>query len=209
MAKIVDKEAKRKKILLAALQVIAEKGLSATRMADIAKTADVGKGTLYEYFRNKEEMLHAGFLLIFEQGEEVLAQKLSQIHDPPGKIHAVLMGFVEALDSFPVDFMQVIFDVWAEGVRSVKTKETTIFDMRKLYAEYRGLMASILSEGMRQGIFRHDLQPEVVASGILGAWDGLMLQWVLDHSVFDFKKAVETLYTAFMQGIFAPDFRSA
>jgi AcrR family transcriptional regulator len=209
MAKIVDKEAKRKKILLAALRVIAEKGLTGTRMSDIARAADVGKGTLYEYFRSKEEILHAGFLLIFEQGEEVLAQKLSKITDPPEKIHAILTGFVEALDSFPVDFMQIMFDVWAEGVRSVKAKETTIFDMRKLYAEYRGLLASILVEGMRKGIFRNDLQPDIIASGILGSWDGLMLQWVLDHSVFDFKKAVEAMYTAYMKGILTQDFRSS
>ncbi len=201
MAKIVDKAAKKKQILLAALRVIAEKGLTETRMADIARAANVGKGTLYEYFRSKEEIMHEGFLLIFQQGEEVLAKKLAKITDPAEKIRAILIGFVEALQEFPPDFMQIMFDVWAEGVRSAKAKETTIFDMRKLYAEYRGLVASILVEGVHQGKFRRDLNPELVASAILGSWDGLMLQWVLDHSVFDFKEAVEVMIQTYLEGI--------
>ena len=203
MAKIVDKAAKKKQLLLAALRVIAEKGLTETRMADIARAANVGKGTLYEYFRSKEEIMHEGFLLIFQQGEEVLAKKLAKITDPAEKIRAILIGFVEALQEFPPDFMQIMFDVWAEGVRSAKAKETTIFDMRKLYAEYRGLVASILVEGVHQGKFRRDLNPELVASAILGSWDGLMLQWVLDHSVFDFKEAVEVMIQTYLRGILA------
>ena len=203
MAKIVDKAAKKKQLLLAALRVIAEKGLTETRMADIARAANVGKGTLYEYFRSKEEIMHEGFLLIFQQGEEVLGKKLAKITDPAEKIRAILIGFVEALQEFPPDFMQIMFDVWAEGVRSAKAKETTIFDMRKLYAEYRGLVASILVEGVHQGKFRRDLNPELVASAILGSWDGLMLQWVLDHSVFDFKEAVEVMIQTYLRGILA------
>ncbi len=201
MAKIVDKEAKRQKILLAALRVIAKKGLASTRMSDIAEAADVGKGTLYEYFRSKEEMMHEGFLLIFEKAEEVLARKLFKVTDPAEKIHVILVGFVEALEQFPLDFMEIMFDVWAEGVRSVKAKETTVFDMRRLYADYRNLLVSILTEGVHQGRFRKNLNPLLTASAILGSWDGLMLQWVLDHSVFNFKEAVETMYQAYMTGI--------
>ncbi len=201
MAKIVDKEAKRKKILLAALRVIAEKGLVNTRMSDIAKAADVGKGTLYEYFRSKEEVMHEGFLLIFGEINSVYAQALPAATDPVEKIRAMLNGFSKAMSAFPSDFMQVMFDVWAEAVRSASGKQSNLVDMKQFYTEYRGLLTSILSEGIEQGRFRQDLNPSLVASCMLGSVDGLMLQWVMDHTAFDFDQALQTLFDSYMQGL--------
>ena len=59
--KIIDKEAKKAEILQAAMQVFSRKGVAKTRMADIAVAAGIGKGTIYEYFRSKEEIFAAAF----------------------------------------------------------------------------------------------------------------------------------------------------
>ncbi len=61
MPKIVDKEAKRKKILEASMRVFAKKGVENTKMKDIAKSAGIGKGTIYEYFNSRDEILQKSF----------------------------------------------------------------------------------------------------------------------------------------------------
>ena len=55
--RIVDREAKRKQILGAAMTVFARKGINDFRMIEIAEAANMGKGTLYEYFPSKDELI--------------------------------------------------------------------------------------------------------------------------------------------------------
>ena len=61
MPKIVDREEKRDSLVKAAASVFASQGFSRARIADIAEAADVGKGTIYEYFDSKEELFLAVF----------------------------------------------------------------------------------------------------------------------------------------------------
>ena len=67
MPKIVDKAAKKNEILLAAMRLFAEKGVVNSKMADIAIAAGIGKGTIYEYFRSKEEIFGEAFSTIHRQ----------------------------------------------------------------------------------------------------------------------------------------------
>ena len=82
MPRIIDKKEKKAKILEASIRVFAKKGLSNTKMADIAEAADVGKGTIYEYFRSKDEILEASFQYFVEGVEKILSGKLAGIADP-------------------------------------------------------------------------------------------------------------------------------
>ena len=77
MPKIVDKAAKRRAILEAAIAVFSQKGYHATKMADIAVAAGMGKGTLYEYFPTKESLPKEIFHLFFERSDDHL-RKIEQ-----------------------------------------------------------------------------------------------------------------------------------
>ena len=59
--KIVDVEEKKKGIIQAAIGIIARRGLAQTKMEDIAQAAEIGKGTLYEYFKSKDEIFQGAF----------------------------------------------------------------------------------------------------------------------------------------------------
>ena len=61
MPKIVDKQAKTQAIAAAAIKVFRQRGFHQTRMADVAAAAGVGKGTLYEYFQDKADILRFAF----------------------------------------------------------------------------------------------------------------------------------------------------
>ena len=74
MPKIVDKAAKRRKILEAAIVVFSDQGYHGTKMADIAVAAGMGKGTLYEYFPNKESLPKEIVNLFFEGSDKHLIE---------------------------------------------------------------------------------------------------------------------------------------
>ncbi len=63
----VDKEEKRKEILKAALVVFSQKGFHKTSMNDIAQKAEIGKGTLYDYFKSKDELFLSLLDFIFSE----------------------------------------------------------------------------------------------------------------------------------------------
>ena len=57
MPKIVDKEQKRREIALSCSNLIHEIGIRKLTVAQVAKTAGIGKGTIYEYFENKDDIV--------------------------------------------------------------------------------------------------------------------------------------------------------
>ena len=95
MPKIVDKEAKKLAILHAAMHVFARQGVVKTKMIDIARYAGIGKGTIYEYFRSKEEIFNSAFQYFFEDVEQALQQVVASKGDPvqwPGQGVYILCG---------------------------------------------------------------------------------------------------------------------
>ena len=93
--KIVDKEQKRRLIVEASLRVFASNGYEATRTIDIAKEAGIGKGTIYEYFRSKDEIVEAIFEYLFFNYEQHL-QQLTQESKPP--VEAILESFKRMME---------------------------------------------------------------------------------------------------------------
>ena len=88
---IVDKKEKRAKILNAAIRVFSKKGRTVTKISDIAEEAGIGKGTIYEYFRSKDEVFSATFNYFMDKQEEVITQRLSSINDPLEKLRAYFL----------------------------------------------------------------------------------------------------------------------
>ena len=98
-------------------------------------------------------------------------------------------------DRFHADLMKLMFDIWAESLRA-----GTQFDIKGMYERYRAVIASILQEGIDQDAFR-SVDPQLTAATLIAAMDGLMLQWVMDASLFNLKEMGHTLTDTFLQGI--------
>ena len=96
--------------------------------------------------------------------------------------------------------MKLLIDLWAEGIRQSNPELKKIFDMKKIYYEYREIVSAIIRDGINAGVFR-DVEVEVVSGIFLASVDGLMIQWLLDKESVDIRKTATTLYDTFMQGI--------
>lgn len=100
MPKIVDKAAKRREILEAAIAVFVEKGYHGAKMADIAVAASMGKGTLYEYFPTKESLPKEIFNLFFAELASQLTQLQQSQQDPIEVIVAGIQLSFKDIDEF-------------------------------------------------------------------------------------------------------------
>ncbi len=199
--KLVDKKAKKNTILKAAMKIFAQKGTANAKMSDIAKEANIGKGTIYEYFKSKEEIFKESFNYFQDELESNIARHIFKLTDPEEKLKAFIHSFADVFDDEKIDYIEIIFVFWAEGIRHhEEDKIEKIFDLKKMYSEYRKLIISILEEGIKIGKFK-DIDTLVIASVLIGAMDGLILQWIMDKNLFSLKKSAEILADTIIKGI--------
>ena len=104
MPKIIDKEEKKSEIFDAAMRAFAKKGAAGTKIQDIAEEAGVGKGTIYLYFKNKEEIFQSILHQKVSSGGDLAQKALEEPGEPEEKLKALfskLAGDIENLDYPP------------------------------------------------------------------------------------------------------------
>ncbi|MBN2102505.1 TetR/AcrR family transcriptional regulator [bacterium] len=196
--KIVDKEEKRNKILESAIRVFAKFGLPNTKMIHIAEAAGIGKGTIYEYFKSKEELSVAAFNVFVKEAQRHLDKKIKNIDDPVEQLYTYIVSWTELLNEEFLDYADIMLDIWAESVRLHEGRD--IFGLNKMYALYRKQIIQILNTGFESGVFKQ-VDTTITASIIIGTLDGLMLQWLLDRNLLDIKPALEHLADLILSGV--------
>lgn len=200
MPKIVDKKAKKLEILHAAAKVFAEKGVVKTKMIDIAQEAGIGKGTIYEYYRSKEEIFGDTFRLIFDHMESQIADAIGNTQDPIIKLKTLIQISYKEFLEHSGDLAGIMMDFWAEGIRSKSADVISIINLELVYTEYKMLIADILHDGIKKGIFRN-VDANSLAAIIVGAMDGVMLQWIMNKDMVNLEKVSEVMVDTLLNGI--------
>ncbi len=198
MPKIIDKAEKKATILEASIKVFAEKGWRNTKIADIAVGADIGKGTVYEYFRSKDELFAASFQYFMARAERLVAARLTQIEDPLERLEAYICAWADILESENVEYMEIVLDFWAEGIRN-KGRSSSL-DLMKFYYDNRIFIVQLLEECIAIDSIK-SVDTKIVASIIIGALDGLMIQWIMDKNAFVMKEAVSSFARLLIDGL--------
>ena len=163
---------KRERILRAAVKVFATNGFYATRVSDVAKAAGVADGTIYLYFRSKDDVLISLFEDRVEKLLAFLATELPKLPTAAAKLRRIVeleLGLLEG----ERDLAHVI---------TVTLRQSTTL-MRE-YAQprfnsYLDIIARVIAEGQAAGEFRTDASPSLVARATFGALDGIALTWAL------------------------------
>ncbi len=200
-AKIVDKKEKKDLIIKAAIHEFARKGFAATTIHDIAAAASIGKGTVYEYFRNKHEIIQDAFKFFVGSQEMDLEEILLSGISAREKLLRVVNLFSRLSSPESSEIVELLFIFWSEGIKSKDDQGILLKEMNKLYRSYRGLFTDIILEGMNDGTFRKNISPGNVAAMIVGAFDGILFQWLLDKESIDFSEMLKTLNTTILNGI--------
>lgn len=175
MPKIVDKKEKMKAISDAALRVFRELGYPNTRMADIAKSAGIGKGTLYEYFRDKADILRFAFDEYFRIFIEGAFEAMMDKTEPSAKLIS-LVDFALQHAAEWEDHCAIYVDYF--GV--ARTDKGGQFSISTIYRQIKSILMNIVSEGQAAGEIDKELAPAVVAELLVSVFDGIIL-----HRVFE------------------------
>lgn len=190
---------RRAQIGEAALRVFARKGYRNTVVEDVADEAGVGKGTIYTYFDRKEKLLGAVFEDLMGEFKDRQVEILKSDRSPLEKIQALLQGFAEIMAERE-ELAPVMLDIWVAGMRD---PEKFGIDFATLYAEYRALVRHLLKQAESEGEIPDDLPP-VTPALLIGAVEGVLLQWVLDPGGVKFPEASDDILDVLYRGIRRP-----
>ena len=172
---------KRPRLVTAATAVFAEKGYASTRVADIAERAGVGKGTVYEYFSSKEELLFAVFESINADISSRMNDALAAGGSSEEQLHNLLRLGAEVI-SEQVDLQPVILDFWAAS-RGKDFEETYRRAVVASYSLFRNLVSDFIREEQNRGGFKTSVDAESLAAVVVATVDGLGIQLFFDRSI--------------------------
>ncbi len=167
-----NREDKRRRIIDAAVDVFADKGFFGARVSEIAERAGVADGTIYLYFKSKDEILISLFEEKMAEILERFVNMLSEVHDTEEKMRRYIIEHLTLVAEQP-RLMQVLTVELRQSARFMKDYAPHAF------AKYLALVGSILEEGQKKGVFRKNLDPSIFRRALFGAIDEISLEWVL------------------------------
>src|SRR5712671_1181487 len=163
---------KRAAIIRAAIRVFAHNGYFNSKVADIAREAGVADGTVYLYFKSKEEILHSIFDRTVDEAVADARKQLAEISDPREKLRQMALLHLGRMGADRD--LAVVFQVELRG----STKFMQEFSAAG-FAEYLALIRATIEEGQQQGVFRAEINAKVVAKILFGALDEMATNWIL------------------------------
>lgn len=187
---------KRQRILHAAIRVFARKGFFGSRVSDIAKDAGVADGTIYLYFKSKDDLLISVFEDKMDEILPAFRTAMEQVADPLGKIRAFIRTHGELVRNDP-ELAQVLQVELRQSSKFMKEYKPVKFN------QLLELLAEAVEEGQKLGIIRPDVQPATVKRAVFGSLDELALHWVSRPNGFDLEAAYNQLADILCAGLSA------
>jgi TetR/AcrR family fatty acid metabolism transcriptional regulator len=156
------------------VKVFAQKGFFNAKVAEIAREAEVADGTIYLYFKNKDDIL----IRLFEEAMDGIIkgmlQEVSPLKDPLERLRAFIRRHLRMVEENP-SLAEVIQVELRQSNKFMKD-----YTNRK-FKEYLELLADIIREGQRLGAIRADIHPNVAKRVIFGALDEMSTYWVFSR----------------------------
>jgi TetR/AcrR family fatty acid metabolism transcriptional regulator len=162
---------KRSKILWSAERIFAEKGYRQATIAEIARLANVAEGTVYEYFRNKEDLLFSIPEQRFKDYLERL-EELFEIKTPLRKLRRLIryhfMLYLTHRNYTKVFLLNIQLN-----------QQFYDLDVYKKFRQYTDFVESVLDEGKKDGTIRPDVNNRVFRNLFIGAFSHMALRWLI------------------------------
>jgi TetR/AcrR family transcriptional regulator, fatty acid metabolism regulator protein len=184
---------KRQRILQAAVKVFARKGYHGAKVSEIARRADVADGTIYLYFRNKEDILVSLFDQVMVEHLARAREELAAVEGAPARLRALAGHHLRVLGGNRD--LAVVFQV--ELRQSTKFMERFTASWLQ---DYFALLDEVLAEGQREGSLRFDLPRKVAGKAFFGALDEMVTSWIVGGKDYDLPRRADTVVDLFLRG---------
>ncbi|MEN4044977.1 TetR/AcrR family transcriptional regulator [Sulfurimonas sp. NWX367] len=185
LAIIVDKEQKKKDIALGTKALILKDGINNITIAQIAKAANIGKGTVYEYFKNKDEIV---FELV-----EILMQEHNERKEKQLSLHVSTREKVKSFFSFfYADEDQELREIYKQftAIALSSTNEEMVAFQTECYTLYEKWMENIIEEGIEKNELKSEAKELVM--GIFAFAQGTFIMSVTTSAIEDLKQKIDT-----------------
>ncbi len=184
---------KRRRMLAAAVHVFARKGYHGATVAAIAKRARVADGTIYLYFRNKEDILVSLFDEVMAKHIAAARVELARAKTAPEKLRMVAAHHLKLFSGNPD--LAVVFQV--------ELRQSTTF-MERFSAswlqDYFALLQEVIAEGQRAGSIRAELPRKLATKALFGILDEMVTSWTLGRQDYDVGNLAEPVVDLFLRG---------
>lgn len=184
---------RRDRIFTAAVEKFAENGAEQTTMQEIAKAAGVGKGTLYRYFDDKEDLISSLIEMGFERLIAQIKEGIEQVEDPVVKLEETV--------KIQLDFYNQRRDFCKFLTReSLGYKNKFEHHIKQIRSNYTVLIEDIIRRGIEAGAFK-EMEVETAATSLLGAVNITALHWFMFEDEFPVEKIKDQLLELYFDGL--------
>ena len=184
---------KRDAILRAAIDVFADHGYFNAQVADVARAAGVAAGTVYLYFKSKDDLLVSIFERSMREGLAIGRAAVAGLDDPAERLRRLARGHLARLGA----------DRNLAIVFQVELRQSTKFMERfssTLLRDYLGLIREAIADGQRAGLFRADVKATAMAKMLFGALDEMATNWILTRRRYSLEAEADPVVDLFLNG---------
>lgn len=185
---------KREAILRSAIKVFASKGYFNSKVADIAAAAGIADGTVYLYFKSKDEILHSIFDRAMEEFITEGKAEIAEISDPADRLTRIAELHLERLGADRD--LAIVFQVELRG----STKHMEEFSAAG-FGEYLDIIRRTIDDGQKAGLFRQDIKSVVAAKMLYGALDEMVTNWILSKKTYPLAPLAGEVLKVFLGGL--------
>ena len=196
MPKIVNRDKKRSEIAQKATALLASKGFQATTIQDIADAAGLGKGTIYHYFKTKEEILLVISEELFHEMERSFGAALLRINEPRGKLSALIEEALHVTDD--VENLFVVYtELWLMNFRGDQHENFMIM-INHLHNDLKKIVSSLIEEGKKLELWAEDTDSDALATYLISSFDGVVAHYMMDKKNFDLERVTKGFINFFL-----------
>jgi TetR/AcrR family transcriptional regulator, fatty acid metabolism regulator protein len=186
------------RIISGATRVFADKGFFKATVSDVARAADVAEGTIYLYFKNKDDLLISIFETNMDMFLREIKRELAQHDDVSEKLRQFIRLHLRLVD---------------ENQEVAQVLNVELRQSEKFMKEYRGgkflayleLVQELIDQGKEVGIFRENLDSRIARRSLFGALDEVSLEWILSKKKrYKIDEYADQVASLFLNGLVKP-----
>jgi TetR/AcrR family fatty acid metabolism transcriptional regulator len=174
--------------------VFARRGFFNAQVADVARAASVAAGTVYLYFRSKDDLLVSIFERAMREGLTEGRAALEGVTDPVERLRRIARVHLERVGR----------DRDLAVVTQVELRQSTKF-MEQFsnteLREYLGVIRDVIADGQRRGMFRAGISPTLAAKVLFGALDEMATNWIVSRRRYDLAADADAVVDLFLHGV--------
>ena len=190
----IEKTDKRDALLRAAIETFAARGFFNAQVADVARTAGVAAGTVYLYFRCKDDLLISIFEKTMKEAIASGRESIAKHTDPLAQLRTIARLHLDRMSRDRA--LAVVFQV--ELRQSTKFMER--FSATHL-REYLGIIRDVIARGQSMGIFRKTLNATLAAKLLFGMLDEMATNWILSRRKYSLIADADAIVDLFVRGV--------